>query len=341
MAKQAGITYQQIINQMKSGDWKPIYLLHGEEDYYIDLIANYVEENLLTDDEKEFNMTVIYATKDTSCDEIIMAAKRYPMMSQYQLIMVREAQNIRNFDNLSTYLKQPLASSIIVFCHKHGSIDGRKKVFKDIATSGILFESKCKYDNEIPSWITTYVREHNADIEPKAANLLAEFLGTQLSKVVNEVDKLLILLNNSETRRFDSLMVERNIGISKDYNNFELVKALGDRDILKINRIIDHFAKDPKNNPIVVTTTVVFNFFANLLLYHSLKDKSQANVAAELKINPYFVKDYQHAATIYNSARTLYAIGLLRELDVRSKGFGDSSTSHRDLLREIMFKITH
>jgi hypothetical protein len=157
----------------------------------------------------------------------------------------------------------------------------------------------------------------------------------------NEVDKLLILLNNSETRRIDSVMVERNIGISKDYNNFELVNAIGNRDILKINRIIDHFAKDPKNNPIVVTTTVVFNFFSNLLLYHSLRDKSQANVAAELKINPYFVKDYQHAATIYNSSRTLYAISLIRELDVRSKGFGDSNTSHRDLLREIMFKITH
>ena len=341
MAKQAGITYQQIINQMKSGDWKPIYLLHGDEDYYIDLIANYVEDNLLTDDEKEFNMTVIYATKDTSCDEIIMAAKRYPMMSQYQLIMVREAQNIRNFDNLSSYLKQPLASSIIVLCHKHGSIDGRKKVFKDIATTGILFESKRKYDSEIPSWITAYVREHNADIEPKAANLLAEFLGNQLSKVVNEIDKLLILLNNSNTRRIDSAMVERNIGISKDYNNFELVKALGDRDILKINRIIDHFSKDPKNNPIQVTAPVVFNFFANLLLYHSLKDKSQANVAAELGINPYFVKDYQHAASIYNSARTLYAIGLIRELDVRSKGFNDTGTSQRDLLREIMFKITH
>jgi len=341
MAKQAGITYQQIINQMKSGDWKPIYLLHGDEDYYIDLIANYVEDNLLTDDEKEFNMTVIYATKDTSCDEIIMAAKRYPMMSQYQLIMVREAQNIRNFDNLSSYLKHPLASSIIVLCHKHGSIDGRKKVFKDIATTGILFESKRKYDSEIPSWITAYVREHNADIEPKAANLLAEFLGNQLSKVVNEIDKLLILLNNSNTRRIDSAMVERNIGISKDYNNFELVKALGDRDILKINRIIDHFSKDPKNNPIQVTAPVVFNFFANLLLYHSLKDKSQANVAAELGINPYFVKDYQHAASIYNSARTLYAIGLIRELDVRSKGFNDTGTSQRDLLREIMFKITH
>jgi DNA polymerase-3 subunit delta len=341
MAKQAGITYQQIINQMKSGDWKPIYFLMGEEDYYIDKIANYIEDNLLTEDEKEFNMTIIYGKKETSCDEIIMAAKRYPMMSQYQLIMVREAQNIKNFDNLSTYLKQPLASSIIVFCYKHASIDGRKKVFKDIASTGILFESKRKYDNEIPSWITSYVREHNADIEPKAANLLAEFLGTQLSKVVNEVDKLLILLNNSETRRIDSVMVERNIGISKDYNNFELVNAIGNRDILKINRIIDHFAKDPKNNPIVVTTTVVFNFFSNLLLYHSLRDKSQANVAAELKINPYFVKDYQHAATIYNSSRTLYAISLIRELDVRSKGFGDSNTSHRDLLREIMFKITH
>ena len=341
MAKQSVITYQQIINQMKAGDWKPIYLLHGEEDYYIDLIANYIEENLLTEDEKEFNMTILYATKDTSCDEIIMAAQRYPMMSQYQLIMVREAQNIRNFDNLSSYLKQPLRSSIIVLCHKHGVVDGRKKFVKDIAASGILFESKRKYDNEIPSWITAYVREHNADIEPKAANLLAEFLGTQLSKVVNEIDKLLILLDKSNSRRIDSTMVERNIGISKDYNNFELVKALGDRDILKINRIIDHFSKDPKNNPIVVTTSVVFNFFSNLLLYHSLQDKSQANVAAELKINPYFVKDYQHAASIYNSARTLYAIGLIRELDVRSKGFGDSGTSQRDLLREIMFKITH
>ena len=341
MAKQTGTTYQQIINQMKSGDWKPIYLLHGEEDYYIDLIANYIEQNLLTEDEKEFNMTILYAKKETSCDEIIMAAQRYPMMSQYQLIMVREAQNIKDFDNLSLYLKQPLKSSVIVLCYKHGTVDGRKKFVKDIAANGIVFESKRKYDNEIPSWITAFVREHNADIEPKAANLLAEFLGTQLSRVVNETQKLIDLLPAEAPRRIDSAMVERNIGISKDYNNFELVKALSDRDILKINRIIDHFAKDPKNNPIQATAPVVFNFFANLLLYHSLKDKSQSNVAAELGINPYFVKDYQHAASIYNSARTLYAIGLLRELDVRSKGFGDSSTSHRDLLREIMFKITH
>jgi DNA polymerase-3 subunit delta len=255
--------------------------------------------------------------------------------------MVREAQNIKDYDNLSLYLKQPLASSIIVLCHKHASVDGRKKFVKDIAANGIVFESKRKYDNEIPSWITAYVREHNADIEPKAANLLAEFLGNQLSRVANETQKLIDLLPAQPPRRIDSAMVERNIGISKDYNNFELVKAIGDRDILKINRIIDHFAKDPKNNPIVVTTSVLFNFFSNLLLYHSLKDKSQPNVASELGINPYFVKDYQHAASIYNSARTLYAIGLLRELDVRSKGFNDTGTSHRDLLREIMFKITH
>lgn len=341
MAKQAGITYQQILSQMKSGDWKPIYFLMGEEDYYIDLISDYIEDNLLSEDEKEFNMTIIYAKKDTLCEDIIMAAKRYPMMSQYQLIIVREAQNIKNFDNLSSYLKQHLASSILVFCYKHGTIDGRKKVFKDISTTGILFESKRKYDNEIPSWIINYVREHNATIDPKAANILAEFVGNKLSKVVNEIDKLLILLDKSNNRSIDAAMVEQNIGISKDFNNFELVNAIGARDILKINRIINHFAKDPKNNPIVVTTSVLFNFFANLMLYHSLQDKSPANVAAELKINPYFVKDYQQAANIYNSARVLYALGLIRELDVRSKGFNDTGTSQRDLLREIMFKITH
>lgn len=340
MAKQSGVTYEQVMADLKKRNFKPVYLLMGDEDYYIDSITEWMENNILSEDEKTFNLTILYG-KDTDCNKIIMSAKRYPMMSEYQVIIVKEAQNIKDISNLSIYLNQPLKSSIIVLCHKHGSMDRRKKAVADIAKYGVLFESKRKYDNEIPGWITNYCHDKGIDIEPKAANLMAEFLGTELGRIVNEIDKLQILLNGQDVKKIDSKLVEKNIGISKDYNNFELVNAIVDRNTLKANRIIDYFAKDPKNNPLIVTTTVLFNFFSNLMLYHWLKDKSDMNIAAELKINPYFVKDYRKAALTYNSGRTLYAIEMLRNMDVKSKGFGNSNTSDRDLLRETVFKIMH
>lgn len=344
MAKQNNtFTAEQIITQIKSNDIKPVYLLMGEETYYIDLICNYIDENVLNEDEKEFNYKLIYCEqRKTKCDEIIMAARQYPVMSQYQLIIVKEAQNIKDWGNMSHYLKNPLPSSIIVICHKHKSMDKRLKVVGEITKcGGIVFDSKRKYDNEIPSWISAFVKAKGYVINPKAANLLAEFLGNDLSKIVNEIDKLIILLSNTNNKEIDADLIEKNIGISKDYNNFELLNAIGAKQILKVNRIINHFAQNPKDNPLIVTTSTLFNFFSNLMLYHWLSDKSGANVASELKINPYFVKDYQIAARNYNSGKTLKALEAIRNLDVKSKGFGNSNTSSHDLLRETIFKIMH
>lgn len=323
---------------LKSRSFRPIYFLMGEEDYYIDCIADYIEANVLTEEEREFNYTLLYG-KDTNCDKIIMAAKQYPVMSQYQVIMVKEAQNITNLNNLAVYLRQPLMSSIIVICYKHKTIDRRTKTATEIARTGVLFESRRKYENEIPGWIMNHCRSLQMDIDPRAANLLAEYIGNDLSRVVNEIGKLGILLEASGSRVIDCAMIEKNIGISKEYNNFELVNAIAGRNALKSFRIIDHFAKDPKNNPIVVTVSTLFNFFANLMLYLSLPDKSDQSVAAELKINPYFVRDYHGAARQYDSRQVLNAIAVIRDLDAKSKGMGAGNQTERDMLREAVFKI--
>ncbi|MDD3479738.1 MAG: DNA polymerase III subunit delta [Paludibacteraceae bacterium] len=338
MAKQVW-TYEQLMSSLKRKEYKPVYMLMGDESFYIDQIADYIEEQVLTEDEKAFNQTILYG-KDTSLGDIIMAAKRYPMMSPYQVIIVKEAQHIKNFDDLQFYLENPLNSTLLVFCHKYGKLDGRKKSTQEIEKKGVLFESKKLFDNQVAGWIESYVKSMQVGIDNKAANMLAEYLGNDLTRIVHEVEKLLITKPKDQTSITPEL-IERNIGISKDYNNFELVSALTNKDVLKCNRIVDYFGKNPKNNPLVVTVTVVFNFFSNLLFYHSLKDKSQMNVANELKINPYFVKDFQQAASRYNSSKVTQIISDIRKTDVQSKGFGNSSISDYDLLKELVFKILH
>ena len=338
MAKQA-VTYDQILSSLKRKEYKPVYMLMGDEAFYIDRISDFIEENVLSEDEKAFNQTILYG-KDSSLSEIIMAAKRYPMMSQYQVIIVKEAQHIKNFDDLQFYLQNPLTSTLLVFCHKYGKLDGRKKSTQEIEKKGLLFESKKLFDNQVSGWIESYVKSMNVAIDAKASTMLAEYLGNDLTRIVHEVEKLLIT-KPKEQNSITPELIERNIGISKDYNNFELVNALTRKEILKSNRIVEYFGKNSKNNPLIVTITVLFNFFSNLLLYHSLKDKSQMNVANELKINPYFVKDFQQAATRYNSAKVIQIISDIRKTDVQSKGFGNSSISDYDLLKELVFRILH
>ena len=338
MAKQA-VTYDQILSSLKRKEYKPVYMLMGDEAFYIDRISDFIEENVLSEDEKAFNQTILYG-KDSSLSEIIMAAKRYPMMSQYQVIIVKEAQHIKNFDDLQFYLQNPLTSTLLVFCHKYGKLDGRKKSTQEIEKKGLLFESKKLFDNQVSGWIESYVKSMNVAIDAKASTMLAEYLGNDLTRIVHEVEKLLIA-KPKEQNSITPELIERNIGISKDYNNFEFVNALTRKEILKSNRIVEYFGKNNKNNPLIVTITVLFNFFSNLLLYHSLKDKSQMNVASELKINPYFVKDFQQAATGYNTAKVIQIISDIRKTDVQSKGFGNSSISDYDLLKELVFKILH
>jgi DNA polymerase-3 subunit delta len=333
------MTYEEILKNLKKKQYSPIYFLMGEEPYYIDLITDYIEENVLSEEEKIFNQTVFYG-KDTDVPGIINAARRFPMMSEHQVVIVKEAQEIPRIEDLLHYVENPLASTLLVINYKYKKLDRRKKLFKSIEQKGVVYDSRRLYEDKIPAWIGSYVLSKGKRIEPKAAAILTEFLGSDLGKIANELEKLLIILGDG-TGTITPQLIEDNIGISKDYNNFELNNALAQRNVLKANRIVRYFDSNPRANPIILSITSMYYFFSKLLNYHFLKDKSARNVASVLDINPFFVQDYERAARNYNPARTVRVISLLREYDLKSKGFGNVSTSHGDLLKELVYKIMH
>ncbi|PTX63059.1 DNA polymerase III delta subunit [Kordia periserrulae] len=328
---------KQIVIDIQKGNIKPIYFLMGEEAYYIDKIAEYIENNVLDEAEKGFNQMVLYG-RDVSVDDIVANAKRYPMMAERQVVIVKEAQDLsRTIEKLADYLENPQPTTVLVICYKYKKIARNKKVIKAAAKQGVVYESKKLYENQVADWIRRVLAGKKYHITPKAAQMLVEFLGTNLSKIDNELEKLqLILPKGSE---ITAEIIEENIGISKDYNNFELRKAIGDRDIKKAFRIITYFAENPKDNPTVVTVSLLFNFFSQLLQYHGLHDHSQRNVASVLRINPFFVKEYQTAARNYPMKKVSGIVATLREMDVKSKGVGASNLSNGDLLKELLVKI--
>jgi len=331
-------TFDKIMSDLKKKEYKAIYLLMGEESFYIDKITEYIANNVLTESEKAFNQTVVYG-KDTDVLTIDNAAKRYPMMSNNQVVIVKEAQHIKNIDKLSYYASNPLESTVLVLNYKYKTLDKRKKLYKEIEKNGVVFNSKKLYDNQVPAWINSYISNKKYSIEPVASTLLTEFLGSDLSKIANELDKLTISL--PENTEITSKHIEDKIGISKDYNNFELQNALVIKDVLKANRIIDHFGKNQKSNPIVLTISSLFSFFRKVLIYHFSKDKNPRAIASVLKINPYFVKDYEKAAKKYNAKKVVAIISYLRDYDLKSKGFNNQSATPVDLLKELVFKILH
>ncbi len=327
-----------IVDNIKQGKLKPIYFLMGEEPYYIDKISNFIENSILDESEKGFNQIVMYG-RDVSIDEIISSAKRFPMMADHQVIIVKEAQDLsRTIDKLENYAANPQPSTILVFNYKYKKLDKRKKVYKAVAKSGLIYESKKLYENQVGDWIVKELRGKKYAIEPKASQMLVEFLGTDLSKISNELDKLISVL--PESTIITPVHVEENIGISKDFNNFELRKAVGNKDVVKANRIINYFSQNPKNNPLVMTISLLNSFFTQMLLYHGLKDKSKASVARALGVNPYFVDDYVTASRNYPMRKVSQIIGVLRDADVKSKGVGANQT-HGDILKELIFKILH
>lgn len=338
MAKQT-TTAQDILNKLKNKEYSPVYFLMGEEPYYIDVISDYIQNNVLDEAQREFDQTVLYG-KETDMRTVINAAKRYPMMAPYQVVIVKEAQLIKDWDNLVFYLQQPLKSTILVFCYKYGTPDGRKKWLTELKKIGVVFESPRVRDYEINAWISNYAKSKRLSIDEKAVAMLGEYLGTDLSKIANELDKLLIT-KPAGTERITPDIIEKNIGISKDYNVFELQAALINRDVMKANRIIRYFSENKKANPLVMVLAQLFSFFSNLMLYHYLPDKSQMTVASELKINPYFVKDYQKAAQLFGAWKTMFIISYIRETDARSKGVDNVSVDEADLLKELVFKILH
>ena len=330
MAKQE-LTCDDILKELRAKQYRPIYYLMGEESYYIDLIADYITDNVLNETEKEFNLTVVYGA-DVDVATIINAAKRYPMMSEHQVVVVKEAQAVRNIEELSYYLQKPLHSTILVICHKHGSLDRRKKLAAEVEKTGVLFESKKIKDAQLPAFIASYMKRKGIDMEPKATAMLADFVGSDLSRLTGE--KLIITLPTGQ-KCVTPEQIEKNIGISKDYNNFELRSALVEKDILKANKIIKYFEENPKTNPIQMTLSLLFSFYSNLMLAYYAPDKSEQGIANML------ARDYSIAMRKYSGVKTMQIVGEIRYADAKSKGVKNSSMSDGDILRELVFKILH
>ena len=328
---------KQIVTAIKNGDIKPIYFLMGEEAYYIDKISDFIENTILDETEKGFNQMVLYG-RDVSIDDIVSNAKRYPMMAERQVVIVKEAQDLsRTIEKLADYVNNPQPTTVLVINYKYKKIDKRKALYKAANKAGIVYESKRLYDNQVPDWIRRVLSGQGYTITPKASQMLVEFLGTDLSKIENELNKLKIVLPKNS--QITPEAIEENIGISKDFNNFELRKAIGERHAEKAFRIVKYFGDNPKDNPMVVTVSLLFNFFSQLLHFHGLNDKSPRNVASALRINPYFVNEYSSAARNYPMKKVSRVVSLLRDFDVKSKGVGANAVPQGDLLKELIVKI--
>jgi DNA polymerase-3 subunit delta len=330
--------FDEILKELKNKIYRPVYFLMGDEAYYIDQLTDYISGHVLTDAEKTFNQTMFYG-KDADVHSIINSARRFPMMANYQVVIVKEAQELKKLEDLLFYVEKPLKSTLLVINYKYGNLDKRTKLYKALSNH-ILFESKKLYDNQVPEWIVNFLKKGGVSIDAEAAELIKESLGNDLSKIAHELDKLMLVLPEGN-KMVTKTIIERNIGISKDFNTFELTKALGQKNILKANRIADYFNKNPKASPFPVTIQVLFSFFSKILSYHFIVDKSRGNVASSLGVNPFFVVEYEQAAKKYPPAKAVAIIAALREYDMKSKGVGNSSVPDGELLKELLFIILH
>ncbi|WP_432411124.1 DNA polymerase III subunit delta [Rasiella sp. SM2506] len=325
-----------IINDIKKGNLAPIYFLMGEEAYYIDGISNYIEQTVLSEEEKGFNQMVLYG-RDVTIEEVVSNAKRYPMMAERQVVIVKEAQDLsRTIENLVSYAENPQPTTVLVFCYKYKKLDARKKLAKVLKKEkAVVFESKKLYENQVPDWIVRVVSGKGYSITPKAAQMLTEFLGNDLGKVNNELEKLQLIVKPEQ--QITPEVVEQNIGISKDFNNFELQNAIGAKNVKKAFAIVQYFAQNPKNHPIVMTVALLYSFFSKLLKYHAITNKAEA--PKMLGVSPYFIKDYQTAARNYSMKEVSGIIASIREIDMKSKGVGAANMTPADLFKELLTSI--
>lgn len=329
-----------ILKNIKNKAFSPIYFLHGKEPYYIDLIVKELENNILTEEEKAFNQTLVYG-KDTSYAEILSLAKQYPMMGDYQVIIVKEAQDLKlNNEEQEIFLKyieNPISSTILVFAHKHKKLDGKTKISKALEKQKMLFLSEPIKDYNLPKWIQDECLKLGIKTTPNISHLLAEYIGNDLSRISNELLKIKLILNDNEI--LDEKLVEKHIGISKEFNVFELQKALGIKDSTTTMKIAHYMSKDPKSNPLTMIIGNLFNFYSNIILYHTLRGLSPQEIATTLGINPFFIKDYDIAARFYPLKYATRVISILREFDLKSKGLGANQTNDSELLKEMIYKI--
>lgn len=335
------MAYQQLLNDLKSKKYAPLYLLHGAESYFIDTVADYIEANVLAEHERAFNQTILYG-KEVEAKTLIDAAYRYPMMAERQVIILKEAQEMRSLKNILPYAEKPVATTMLVLCHKHKNFNTNTKLGKAIKKNGVVLQAKRLYDNQVPDWIVGYLRTKQLQIRPDAAELLSEYLGTDLSKVANELDKLAINLSRGTTVTTD--LVEQNVGISKDYNVFELQRAIARRDLLKANRIVNYFSTNPRKNPLVLTISTLFSFFSKVYQYHYVKQQSEREILAALQLRSnWFLREYKTAAHHFSLAQCKRIIGWLRDYDLKSKGvyFNNTNTPEGALLKELVWRILH
>lgn len=333
---------KKMITSFKKDGYKPVYFLMGEEPYFIDFLSDHFTNNVISEEEKSFNQVVLYG-KDVSVNDIMSQARQYPFMGDKMLVVIKEAQElVKTIDQFSSYFKSVQPSTILVFCYKYKTLDKRKELYKTLSKSEFaeIFESNKLKDYQVEGWIKTLISDEKLEIEPKAVAMLVEFLGNDLSKISNEIDKLKIILKNDKLITAD--LVEENIGISKEYNNFELINAVAYKNEAKAFGIAKYFALNTKNNPFVVTTSLLYNFFSKLLQYHGMIYKNAganpADIAKQLGINQYGLKDYQAASKIYPMKKVSQTIAVIREIDLKGKGVNGSLT-HDDLLKELLIKV--
>ncbi len=338
------LSADSVLSDLKQGKFAPVYFLQGEEPYYIDLISNYIEEYAIDDTAKGFNQVILYG-KDIAVRDLLTQARRFPMMSERQTVIVKEAQDISDLSKeegqnyLEEYLNQPLESTILVLGHKHKSIDKRKKLWKVLAKKAVIVDSKKLYDNQIADWTKKYIVQRGHTIEDKAAHMLSENIGNNLQRITNEIEK--ILINFKDKVSITPQLVHQYVGINKDYNSFELQRAVAKKDILRANQIVNYFGENPKGNPVLPIIAILFSFFSKLLILHQSPDKSDGVLAAKLKVSPYFVKEYVSAGSHYSLAKVINNIHHLRNADLSIKGVTTISLSEKELLRELLFKLMH
>ena len=332
------MNYDQILSDIHKKNFAPVYFLTGDEPYFIDMISDTIENEALDEADRAFNQIVLYG-RDVDVETIANHARSFPMMGERMVVIVKEAQDVKNLEEFEKYLDTIPETTLLVFAYKYMKFDKRKTLAKKIDKKGVWFESKKLYDSNIPGWIQNYLKGEGYSITPKATQMLADYLGTDLHKIANELKKLIIALPKKKS--IDDADVERNIGISKDYNGFELQNAIGSRDVLKANRIVNYFGDNGKDNPLLVTVITLYGYFTKLIKLHTTQDKSQGNLASVLGVNPFFVKDYLAAARNYPPATCIRCISILREFDLKSKGYESGDVSEKDLYREMIFKLMH
>jgi DNA polymerase III subunit delta len=333
------VEFKDIIQSIRKKDYKPVYFLHGEESYYIDAITEVIENEVLDESMKSFNQTILYG-KDIDFQTVVDNARRYPMMSQYQVVIIKEAQDMKTLAQLQSYIEKPLDSTVLCIAHKHKKLDMRTAFAKAIVKNAVVFEGKPLYENQVPDFIRNWLKDNEMTINQEALNLTVDYLGTDLGKIINELEKLKLNLKTKETITPEH--IEKYIGISREYNIFELQKAIGTRDILKANRIIQYFAQNPKDAPLVVIISSLYGYFSKLFMFHFVKDKP---VAEQVKImglrSDWFLKEYQASGRHFSRSHTEGVITLLKEYDLKSKGVNSDSVADGELLKELVYKILH